>query len=501
MRLAALILLPALATAQPYLNYRGARNAAGLLPPDHPAGAIAQGSTFILTGRNLGRVDGALDGSTVEISQGAVSTLATPIAASPTQVTAVMPADAPLGRVSARVTFNGRKSNAVLLQVVRSNVGLYAVNGLGFGPAAATNVGDDGGEAPNTAQSPAQPAGLVALKATGVGAQEDNVLEVFVGGVLAELVSSGERIVFRVPGPAPLGCYVPVQVRTNGAVVSNAVTISISASGLPCADAFNPASNAALAGGNIGLALPQRIVVSPGSITTDWVHGVLQRTSADGTFFNPALSLPPLGSCTVFATDQAWFDLFTPRSGGLDAGGAVTVTSAGSSVNLSAGSTFQGLLGKTPTLFYTGTAPFGVSLPGGADIGAVSGNFSMPPPLTWTNQDTIGAVNRSQPLGVSWTGADGDQNVVIILGRSRDEPHNVSGAFICAAAASDGAFTIPQYVLGSLPVSVPGAVSAPAAELALGVAAYPNPAPLSGTGLDAGFIIPSVFLLKTVVVR
>jgi uncharacterized protein (TIGR03437 family) len=509
------------AAAQPFIYYRGIVNAASTLPPDHPSGSIARGAIFTITGRNLGPADGTLDDLSIDVSQGTLSLAAIPLASSASNVSAIMPPDAPLGKVSVRVTYNGQRSNASGVNVVRAGVGLYAANGLGFGPALAQNMADDGTATPNTALAPAQPGQTVALSATGFGGAANTPLEVFVAGESATLVSAGasdccagqDQIVFQVPDDALLGCYVPVQVRTMAAVVSNAVTIAISSDGSPCGDPSNPISAVLQAGGNVGVVLPQRIVaransMPPADVTSDWMFAALQPVVPGATYFNLFVSLPPLGACTVAGSSIIGdrVDLVVPTATELDAGSAMSVAGPAGKVSVGAMPIFSGLLGSSPDLpgapplFYTGSGPYTFSLPGGGQVGAVSASFSLPQPLLWTNRDQVGTVDRRNPLAVTWTGADSTNDIVLILGMSQDIPHNAAGAFLCAASAADGTFTVPQYILAGLPATVADP-SVSAAGIAVGAAAYLNPTSFSGSGLDSGFIIPSVFSLKTVVMQ
>jgi hypothetical protein len=236
------------------------------------------------------------------------------------------------------------------------------------------------------------------------------------------------------------------------------------------------------------------------------MYAALQQVAPSAVYFNPIFSLPPLGTCTVFGIDQGWLALLAPPATELDGGSAITVTGPAGKANVSASPAFAGLLGKTPDiagappLLYSGSGSFGFSLPGGAQIGPLSSSFTMPQPFTWTNRDQISIVDRRQPLTVNWTGVDGSDDIVLIAGRSSDVPHNVDGIFLCAAAAGDGTFTVPQYVLAALPASV-SVNSVPAAEIAVGAAAYLTPRIFSAAGLDSGWIIPRLFTLKTAVIR
>lgn len=141
----------------------------------------------------------------------------------------------------------------------------------------------------------AQPGQTMILWGTGLGAVPDDTVaptagnlaakvEVFVGGVSAQVTYSGrtpccagtDQIVFTIPQNAPLGCWVPVFVRTNGTTLSNAVTIGIG-SGSTCSDPQNPISAALVQGGKLGgFAAVQRSthedvgVKTPVDVTADY---------------------------------------------------------------------------------------------------------------------------------------------------------------------------------------------------------------------------------------
>ena len=97
------------------------------------------------------------------------------------------------------------------------------------------------------------------LNADNVAPQAGNLptkVEVFVGGQAAAMAYTGrspccsglDQIVFTVPPNAPLGCWVPVQIRTSGTTVSNTTTMAISANGSPCSDPLNALTASFLAG-------------------------------------------------------------------------------------------------------------------------------------------------------------------------------------------------------------------------------------------------------------
>src|SRR5215469_922280 len=147
------------AVAQPYIYHKGVVNAASLMAPDLPGGAVAQGSIFSIYGTNLGPAAGAtvsafplqttFQNVSIQVFQGKTSVSALPIYVSATQINAIMPSNAPLGRVSVQVTYNagtsgcfgpgnapcyGPTSNPAPVTVVANRFGIFAVKGGGFGP-------------------------------------------------------------------------------------------------------------------------------------------------------------------------------------------------------------------------------------------------------------------------------------------------------------------------------------------------------------------------------
>ena len=98
--------LPAL----PRIFPNGIVNGAGFVRPGLPGGKIARGSIFSIFGSDLGPEAGAevssfplrtsLAGVSVKVTQGETSVDAIPLFVRDGQINAIMPSDAPLGRVS-----------------------------------------------------------------------------------------------------------------------------------------------------------------------------------------------------------------------------------------------------------------------------------------------------------------------------------------------------------------------------------------------------------------
>jgi hypothetical protein len=137
---------------------------------------------------------------------------------------------------------------------------------------------------------------------------------------------------------------------------------------------------------------------------------------------------------------------------------------------------------------------------GGSDVGAFTATLAIPTPMTWTNQDQITAVTRSQGVTVRWTGgAAGSQVIIIGTSSNRSGTTTVSGAFFCTAPVSAGEFAVPAIVTLSLPPSSTQASSAPGAPSTpfgtLGVQSSVN-GTFRAPGIDIGIITSSVASLK-----
>ncbi len=525
--------------AQPYINTKGVVNAASVMAPDLPGGAIAQGSVFTIQGSGLGPatpvqtatvpLNISLSGVSVRVFQGATTVSALPLYVSATQILAVMPSNAPLGRVSVHVAYLGGLSNPAPVNVAAASFGAFSWNALDFsapktkgifagaslgsGPAYALNVDANyniGSGVLISALRPATPNQNVTLWGTGLGPNPgpDNtapyqgdlpgVVEVWVGGQPAEVDQNRrsaypgvDLVSFVVPAGAPLGCSVPVQIRTNGATVGNTVTIAISADGSPCVDAFNPLSAIVQAGGNlaeifgvrsmgtIDIGLPAPLSFSQDAFTA------LMRTEQGGPWaFNPLVNLPPPGSCSVYNTTQnfpsSYFPGFTAPGASLDAGaplsiGAVSAALSPDDPRFYAAGTPATL---SPPLQYT------IFAPGGADVGAFSTTLPFGPPPQWTNPSQT--VTRADGVTLTWA-SDGSGAQILLAGFSTNVGADSTALFICLANQGDGKFTVPDYILSSLPAT---ALPASPALLFVGEVGLANAASISASGLNAGFAVP-----------
>jgi len=73
------------------------------------------------------------------VTQGANTVNAIPLFVGAGQVNAIMPSNAPLGKVSVSVTFNSVKGPPSPATVVNASFGIFTINAAGFGPGAIDN--------------------------------------------------------------------------------------------------------------------------------------------------------------------------------------------------------------------------------------------------------------------------------------------------------------------------------------------------------------------------
>ena len=203
--------------------------------------------------------------------------------------------------------------------------------------------------------------------------------------------------------------------------------------------------------------------------------------SGIGSFSNQFLTdFPPSGSCTAFPSFPTAGPGATASPGGLDAGTQLTMSSPSGNETLTgfgAGgySTFVG------SGFPVSQAPAGtyrVSGSGGKDVGGFSAVLNVSSSLRWVNQSSIGIVDRSQPLTVTWSGGPNPGHVVF-----GGYANTQGGAFfVCIEDAQKGSLTIPQQILSILPPTA-------GRKGYLFLATDPFENPFTAPGLDAGYFM------------
>ncbi len=547
----------AVGAAQPTVAKGGVLNAASYAPYGLPNSPIAQGSIFVVFGSNMGPATleeiGAfplpkkLGGTSIQAAVNGTTVDALMIYTSASQVAAILPSSTPAGSGTLTVSYNGAASAPVDIQVVPSSVGIFAMNQAGSGPGVIT---DAVYTVPQLTSS-ASPNQTLILWATGLGpvtgdegagplpGDMKNVpIEVWVGNQQAAVTYRGrsgccaglDQIVFQVPASVE-GCRVPVVVKT-GTVVSNFVSMPIAAGGKTCSDPVASGSidwttlakNGKVSIGLVDLSRSSNSMVLPPPLgngkptitTTD--SGLAEFNKFDFSKFNQlqnpfGVNVNSYGACSVYTfkgMSAGIVDPFKPVP--LDAGAQIAVNGPNGARQLTKDATinayFAQLGGGQPGTpgagpLYLDAGSYTVTGPGGADVGAFTANLSVAQPLTWTNEDAITTVTRSQGQPVTWTGGDPAGIVTItgssiVLGTAPDGSDSVGAIFTCTAKAADGQFTIPALVLSALPPSSSssvGGISIPTGSLSVASGSFGN---FTATGIDYGVISSSVSSSKGV---
>lgn len=489
-----LLLTAIAASAQPFIFQRGVMNAASFMAPGLPASAIAQGSIFSIFGRSLGPANGvggsfpiatSLGGVSIEVCTGAAlrnCVAGLPLYVSGSQVNAIMPSNAPLGSVSIRVSNGGATSNWSPVEVIEASVGIFTVNSGGFGPAIVQNYISATQVPLNSLGNSAQPGQTLIVYATGLGSSgsPDNLpapggslgsgVEVFLGERAARVDYAGRAPGFAgldqlnvvVPNDVPVGCYVPLRVRTRGQIVSNTVSIAVSANGGRCADEHNPVSGPISLGQKFFGFLAHRVESSADvdpeevtSYTSEWAAGFSAQPAAS-EFAYHLLSIPPKGTCSGLALRSAALTgtlrlPFAPYPA-MDLGPSVALAAAGKSLTLPKAtslaqyySQFSAAL-STAADFVFGSGSLSLS-------GNVTGSVPTETPLLWTNRANLRRIVRGEALTVEWSGGRSGAETVVVAGLAESLANNAGYAFLCAVEPSAGRFTVPSHVLANLPLS------------------------------------------------
>jgi uncharacterized protein (TIGR03437 family) len=477
------------ALAQPAVFANGMVNAASSVPAGLPSGDIAQGSMFSIYGSNMGPATSpalswplhsqqGLGGVTVQVTDSASQMrYAILLFVGPGQINAVLPSATATGRASLTVTYNGQTGASQTFNVVQRSVGLLAWNQQGSGPGVIQQY-HGAGFAFNDIATSAIPGDVGVLWGTGLGPvtfDETQVpvqsdlhagAEVWVGGQRVDAANvqyqgrssaaGQDQVNFVIPNIP--GCYVPVFVKI-GNVVSNTVTMAISANAGMCSDA--------LSFSGLDPAYVKAHGLKQGYVSVNWstmkvpVIGDMVSNSASGTFYGydwarlsqsrGQFGVSTYGSCTILPFRGASATNPDPAPDALDAGN-LTLTGP-DSVARPFTSSEKGSYSISSLPFTTNpSGNFTVTGQGGANVGAFTSTLTLPQAFVWTNVDAITQVTRANGVTVNWTGGAG---LVTIIGMSMiDTPQQAGATFLCIEQASKGTFTVPPAVLLALPASV-----------------------------------------------
>jgi len=464
------------------------------------------------------------------------------------QLAAIMPSNVPTGTGTLTVTFNGKTSTPVPVKVIDRGFEIFTINQAGTGPAIVQNFNSQTDTPINTFATSAKPNQVAILWGTGLGPDGNPdanapkptdipiALELFVGGKQASLIYKGrsgccsgiDQVVFTVPDGLD-GCYVPIVARI-GNMVSNFGTLAVAANGGPCSDPYSfsasdvqtAQSNGHLRLGFVDLFREEGITPASPGATQGVVFGFDLGFSqfADlpfGTFIGlPSRVSSVTGGCIVLRQGSIGSnDIFGPpmllNAGSYKPGSAGPITYAGprGTVTSNPQGTSDPFLNTAlgpltgfdppnpnlpfPTIAFLEPGNVSVNAAGGnlvtfIPVGSISTQIGVPATVDFTNRYSFPqTVDLTSTVSVTWNPATAGSRV-LISGTSlsalsaQPGPH---ADFYCVANGNAGQFTLPSYVLQSLPPSFIGQQGS--LQFGLGIGQLGSQR-FNSTGLDAAFL-------------
>jgi uncharacterized protein (TIGR03437 family) len=416
----------------------------------------------------------------------------TVVAADSEMVWAVVPANAPIGRMDVTLTVN-RGSASGNVYIARSSSGLFSAIRDGSGPGIAQNIADGAAPVRNQLTSPALPGQYMTLWGTGFGDFTTPDVSVDIYGTVVQPIFAGhapgqpglDQVNFRLPANVPASCYVPVTVTVGGKDVSNQVTVATAASpGRPCA---HPS----------GLSADQLKTLDQGGTVT--IGSLETQNSAHPSYrfpdsfereetvrlsflvvdsqraFTGALGSPaatPACSLTALPTFiNIPLHPYTNMIAYSDAGPSIILSGPGQR-NSTIPSTSTGLYSKAfdsppvPSLAalpapFTAGGLWTVAAPGGAGAGAFQRTFTLPPPLNWTNRDALTTIDRSADLLITWDSGTAAPTELVTVQLSTFPPagaalpSGLSSGVSCTVAGQTGKMTITRNWLQKIVSTLP----------------------------------------------
>lgn len=502
----------------------------GLIPGGFPNSGIAPGSLFIIKGSGLASATSVsslesttggsvlpttLNGASVKVTVGSVTVVPAFYYAENVQLALVLPSGTPVGAGTVTVTYNNQTSAPFSIQVVTSAFGInsYYSTGTGLAQAYSLSYGlyNYGNSVP--------PGTTIRLIGSGLGADPDptrdtqyvtpsvsqaiNALaHVYVGGTDASIFYQGpegypglDEIDITVPANAPTGCFISVVGVTAAGVPTNFLSLPIGSG--QCEDpglGYSGSTLSSLSGlATVNVGFVEMIYsTSPstngGGGTQTFTDAGAEFLSYTGAQFGASSGLVSIGGCYVYENlgTSTTTTTTTVSTTALSAG-TITVSSPNAGVApvtlQSEGSLVPGFYGQQlPSGFLTqagGAFPFTATA--GTQVGAFNTTINFPTPLlNWTNQTADATVARSKGLTVTWSGGS-PGTYVIISGSS--SAAGVAGFFSCLAPVAAQTFTVPSYVLATLPASTTGSLE---------VGNETVPQAFTATGLNYGYAIGAV---------
>jgi len=508
------LLTTSCAFAQPVISSTQVVNSASYLAQGQPGSGIAQGSIFTIRGGGFGPsaswvatgplpLKNSVNGTSVAVTAGGQTYKALILGANSYQVNALLPSTVPVGSATVTVTYNNQTSAAETFQVVSGSFGPYTFNSGGYGQAIATDLNYQ----LNTIIHTYHPGDWVVLWGTGLGAINGDDSEkpavgnlgnptVHVGNASLTPYYAGrsadfpglDQVMFQVPTGIQ-GCYVPVAVEINGSI-GGVATIAVSTSGQTCTDSImgQDLISELAAGGTVRFGLIQ-------------LYAIVMRLSGAPDFGQATFSeyTPLTAGLANYGVSQGYCLPYVngPDSspGQLNAGPGITLVGPSTATlpPTSPGWGYYYSMFNTTAQFFWSARQYTVSGTGGTKVGPFSVNDTTSIPSAYLSGINFGQnVPMSSDFTVTWTGGDPTlQNGLITIAGYSVSAQNTFGAFMCTAPVSAQSFTIPKWVLSTMP---PTGLGYSGPNGAIWVGQSNTPVAFQATGLDKGILIDEFFI-------
>ena len=460
-------------------------NNSSAIPAGLPNSGIAPSSIFAIIGSGLADaglpvlqdatvgLPLSLNGASISVTIGGVTTHPAIYYTSPNQIAAVLPASTPKGIGMLTVTYRGVASNTANILVVPAALGIntYYTNS-GVATDAVTG-------ALLTYTNAGTPGQNIVLWTTGLGADSadsdssytstphavNTPLQIYIGGIPATILYQGSagypgvnQINVTIPVSAPSGCWISLAAVAGG-LLSNTATLPINNGGGAC---FDPVSG--LNGNQIAPPSQQTLRTGLVSLIQATSSKDVVSTSANAAFesytgvFGPINSVSPGGCIVQDLTTTPGFGAITGLDPGtikLNGPGGIALTLAN---QLGIKGAFSSALPAGAILQSGGSFTFTGS--GGTDVGSFTSVLTFSDPLlSWTNPNVATTVDRSQGFTVTWTGGN-PGSYVVVSGTSTTARMGanspVTAGFTCIGNVGDGQLTVPAHILSAIPPGTGG---------------------------------------------
>lgn len=306
----------------------------------------------------------------------------------------------------------------------------------------------------------------------------------------------------------------PIAVQSGG-TLSNVATIAVSASGQTCSDSVmgQDLINKLASGQNVSFGYVRledsNALFAPGLTLRASLDAAMAKFSSYtpqtaglaeyGVSFGYCVAVDCSRGCAVNTVNLTLADSSPAQ---LDAGPALTLDGQGTRPvpQLYAGYYGAQLNATTPRVLYSGLS-YSVSGAAGKSVGAFSAtDITSTRGVGFTNISPSQILPRSGDLTVQWSDADpAMQNGQVTIGAYSFDNGNYDhfAMFQCTAPAAAKSFTVPGWILSTLPASGTGQNGTLTYPLGwIWIGQYNNPVTFQAPGLDRG-ILTDVFFSGT----